>query len=974
MSNTSIFINTAVTDMARARTISLSQLASQGFPVLAYNDLREFDFYFHNNGTIEAFSGDPTYGLRATLGNVNLGPFDGTYAVTCGSTSDALQNDTDAAGLQDELNLLSSIISNGGIAVDGEFPNFFLTWKTVGAKPAITADATNLVPNSGIVITTLTTGDATHTERLALTLRQQAISSSTDFDAITSPYDGWTGAIETDTIGALALLLKYGVAVDGFVQVATVLTLEVLTPAGDNVTYYQAPVLLRAKNSDLGATGSANPAGQYVVKGPITTSGLTMATSRLLGRTTAATGGIEEITVGSGLQLVGGVLSSLDFTNPMTGVGDMIYGGTAGAATRLAGNTSATLAVLTQTGDGVNSAAPAWLSTTGTGNVVRANTPTLVTPVLGAATYTTLSGGAVTSSVLTAGRVTFAGTAGLLGDAATLTFNSGTGALSATSFSGAGTGLTGTAASLTAGTALAVAVGGITGLGTGVATALAVNVGTAGAFVVNGGALGTPSGGTVTNLTGTASININGTVNGNTLTTGSSTYTGTAAQTYTFPTTSATIARTDAANTFTGTQTFTTIASPASTDLTIQGTTAASINLKPIGTTGIVLVQTSTLGSSAAMLKLSTVTTTDIPIGIQFTPATAKYGWWVGAQNNVDNGFEITPSTATGGSTFTTPVFKVTQAGAVTFAGAASGITSLAIGGAFSGATTGSFSGNVSIFTSGTAGSLLQLKTSSASGEAEIVWQDSAAVQTMALGYGNASTASPITGINYFSSTNSKDTVFFRGASGLTESARMTGTSGLWTFASGISVNTVTSAASTALILATGTSGTALTIASATNIATFGAAVVATDYCATNNGLYFGATVAATTKITNPSSGTLNFIQATTGSFVFNFAAGTGDANYIFSRTAGTASSWLFYLPSGSTDFRFYSGADRATLTTAGALTLASSITTSAPNGGTAAAWKLGTVAVVSPTSPNRTIELDVAGTIYYLAAKTTNN
>lgn len=43
---------------------------------------------------------------------------------------------------------------------------------------------------------------------------------------------------------------------------------------------------------------------------------------------------------------------------------------------------------------------------------------------------------------------------------------------------------------------------GVSGLGTGIATALAVNVGTAGAPVVNGGALGTPSGGTLTNATG----------------------------------------------------------------------------------------------------------------------------------------------------------------------------------------------------------------------------------------------------------------------------------------------------------------------------------------------------------------------------------------------------------------------------------------------------------------------------------------
>jgi hypothetical protein len=50
------------------------------------------------------------------------------------------------------------------------------------------------------------------------------------------------------------------------------------------------------------------------------------------------------------------------------------------------------------------------------------------------------------------------------------------------------------------------------------------------------------------------------------------------------------------------------------------------------------------------------------------------------------------------------------------------------------------------------------------------------------------------------------------------------------------------------------------------------------------------------------------------------------------------------------------------------------SVKTAAPSGGTAANWKLGTVATVSPTSPNRTIEVDIGGTIYYIHAKTTNN
>lgn len=50
-------------------------------------------------------------------------------------------------------------------------------------------------------------------------------------------------------------------------------------------------------------------------------------------------------------------------------------------------------------------------------------------------------------------------------------------------------------------------------------------------------------------------------------------------------------------------------------------------------------------------------------------PAGTKYNWYAGAQNNVDNGFEITPSTATGGTTFSAPAFKITQTGDVTLTG-----------------------------------------------------------------------------------------------------------------------------------------------------------------------------------------------------------------------------------------------------------------------------------------------------------------
>lgn len=48
-------------------------------------------------------------------------------------------------------------------------------------------------------------------------------------------------------------------------------------------------------------------------------------------------------------------------------------------------------------------------------------------------------------------------------------------------------------------------------------------------------------------------------------------------------------------------------------------------------------------------------------------------------------------------------------------------------------------------------------------------------------------------------------------------------------------------------------------------------------------------------------------------------------------------------------------------------------VTTGAPSGG-AGAWKLGVANSVSPTSPDRTITVDINGTTYYIAAKTTND
>ena len=74
-------------------------------------------------------------------------------------------------------------------------------------------------------------------------------------------------------------------------------TERLLLNAADNLANLSNTATAR---SNLGAAAS----------GAIGSSGLTMATARLLGRTTASTGTPEEITVGTGLSLTGGTLSA----------------------------------------------------------------------------------------------------------------------------------------------------------------------------------------------------------------------------------------------------------------------------------------------------------------------------------------------------------------------------------------------------------------------------------------------------------------------------------------------------------------------------------------------------------------------------------------------------------------------------------------------------------------------------------------
>lgn len=258
------FINTASPDPSKARTVGLTQLTPEPFPVLTVGTKPTIEFVFANRGTVEDWSGASDYRVRATIARVNDAAVRGNMTLTIGAADMTIPYDFDAAGLEKVLNDNATVTTEGGVdVVEQGVGRFLIGYREVGAVTAMTVDAALLVPDCIASVLVLTSGSASERQLVMLTVERELTLQTEAFNVVASPYDGFSGVFDLTSSAAKQFIRLDGQPFGQFVEAETLLAVEVIDPSGNTVYTYLTPLLLRALNyqevqeMDIGPTRNA---------------------------------------------------------------------------------------------------------------------------------------------------------------------------------------------------------------------------------------------------------------------------------------------------------------------------------------------------------------------------------------------------------------------------------------------------------------------------------------------------------------------------------------------------------------------------------------------------------------------------------------------------------------------------------------------------------------------------------------------
>lgn len=238
-----------------------------------------------------------------------------------------------------------SIANGTGISATGTYPAFTVT--NTGVTSAVAGTGISVSGSTGAVTVTNTAPDQT----VVLTGAGTTVVTGTYPNFTITSTDSTTG-----TVTSVAATAGTGISITGS-PITTSGTLNITNTAPDQTVAI-------ASGTGISVTGTYP---NFTVTNTAPSSGGTVTSVTGTAPVVSSGGATPAISMAQSSTTVDGYLSATDFTtfnskltNPMSALGDIIYGASSGTATRLAGNTTTNKYFLSQTGTGSASAVPSW--------------------------------------------------------------------------------------------------------------------------------------------------------------------------------------------------------------------------------------------------------------------------------------------------------------------------------------------------------------------------------------------------------------------------------------------------------------------------------------------------------------------------------------------------------------------------------------------------------------------------------------